>query len=311
MSIVTDKSTSAAVSGVPASVGDLAEGQKAGRATQQSLLQWPRVAWLYGALIALLYAPVVWETSRLWFTNDAYGHGVLILPIAAGLVWLRRKEISQARLSPLAWGLVPLIGGLGLLAGCYLLRIGYWAIWSLVPVLFGCVLIAHGKELAKIVSFAVCLLIFAGPMPDLLTHGPQDWTQSASTTGAAAIMSTLGFPLVQHGNAIELPQGTLDVADVCSGFRKLIALTAFGLVYGYCYPIALWKRAVLALAAAPIAVVANITRICCLIAVTHYGGVPALHAVHAFAEFAVLALSFVLFVVLGRKLGCREPRFSI
>lgn len=286
-------------------------GQSAERRAGGSYFEWPRCAWVYGALLAILYAPVIWETSRLWFDNDAYGHGALILPLSAALVWLRRSEIARARPAPSAWGLLWLAAGLLSLSGCYLLRVGYWAIWSLVPVLFGAILIAHGKDLARIVAFPVCLLAFAGPMPEIITRGPQQWAQAVSTTGAATVMSTLGFPLAQHGNVIDLPQGTLEVADVCSGFRKLVSLAAFGLVYGYLYPIGLSRRMLLVIAAAPIAILANVVRIGGLIAAAAYGGVPVLRLLHAPAEIFVLALAFGLFVVVGRKLGCKAPRFSI
>lgn len=309
--MITDNGTEVLASLAPAADERSQSQPLTRRVSGSALLEWPRAAWLYGVLVVALYAPVVWETSRLWFTNDTYGHGALILPVSAGLVWLRRREIAQAAPSPSAWGMLWLVPGLAMLVGCYLLRVGYWAIWSAVPVLLGIVLLVHGRELWKIVAASVCLLVFAGPMPDLLTHAPQDWVQSASTTGAAQIMSTLGFPLVQHGNAIDLPQASLDVADVCSGFRKLIAFTAFGLVYGYLYPIGFLKRAILALAAGPIAVIANVLRICALIAFTQFGGVHALRLAHMPAEIAVVAISFGLFVALGRAMGCRQPRFSI
>jgi exosortase len=122
-------------------------------------------------------------------------------------------------------------------------------------------------------------------------------------------MSALGFTVLQNGNLIEIPGMTLEVAEVCSGFRKLIALGAFSLLYGYLFDIAPWKRAVLFLAAFPIALMANVIRISALIAVSSMWGEKALHIAHDWAEVFVLVIAFALYLLLGKGIGCKNLRF--
>jgi exosortase len=264
----------------------------------------------FGVLLAALYAPVIWEGAHLWFSDENYAHGVFIIPVSLGLVWLQRDAIRRVALRPDLWGLAPL--ALGLIAECigYLLGSKGLAMLSLVPTLAGVVLLLHGRELWKIVAFPVCFLVFTARLPGGLTDPISQWIQAVSTTGAVSLMNLLGYPLIQQGNLIELPGITLEVAAVCSGFKKLVALVAFSLLYGYLFRISRGKRLLLVAVAIPIAVLANIIRIGGLIAVTSAGGLTALHTAHDGAELVVLVVAYFLFVSFGKLIGCETSRFS-
>ena len=103
------------------------------------------------------------------------------------------------------------------------------------------------------------------PLAGTLTRPLSGWVQRLSTDGASIAMSVLGYPLVQLGNYIELANGTtLEVADVCSGFNKLLAMAAFAFTFGYFYNLTIRQRLLLLAATAPIAIAANILRLWCL-----------------------------------------------
>lgn len=274
-----------------------------------SLLEWPRAAWLFWISVALLYAPVIAETVPLWFIDDNYSHGVFIFPVSAFVLYLQRKQIRETPLQPTAWGLLPLALGLLIQSGSYLLRIKYVGMWSIVLVLAGGVLLLYGREMWKITRFAACFLVFAAPLPYRIIDPPSKWIRSASTTGAAVTMESLGYPLLQKGNKIEVPGYNLEVADVCSGFKKTVALLAFSLLYGYMFAVGPLTRTLLFLAAIPIGILANILRVSGLIAITVAGGLPALHIAHDWGEIAALGIAFLMFVMVGKMLGCRTLRF--
>src|SRR5262249_44232359 len=94
-----------------------------------------------------------------------------------------------------------------------------------------------------------------------------------------------------------------------SGYKKTISLLAFSFLYGYMFAISPGKRLFLAAVSVPIALFANIVRISALAIVTSSGGYNALHAVHDWAEKSVLVLAFVMFVGVGKLIGCKTLRF--
>jgi len=290
---------------VPASGGRLTAWQAAA-----GLLVWPRVAWLFWLGVALLYAPVIAETVPLWFTDDNYSHGAFIFPVSVFVLYMQRKQIRETALKPTAWGLLPLALGLLIQSGTYLLRIRYVGMWSIVLTLAGGILLLYGKEMWRITRFAVVFLVFAAPLPYRIIDPPSKWIRSASTTGAAVTMQSLGYTLLQKGNKIEVPGYALEVADVCSGFKKTVALLAFSLLYGYMFAVGAGTRVLLFLAAVPIGILANIFRVSGLIAITVAGGLPALHVAHDWGEIVALGFAFVLFVLVGKALGCRTLRFA-
>jgi exosortase len=178
-------------------------------------------------------------------------------------------------------------------------------------VLAGAILALHGVELWNVARFAVCYLFWAGPLPSFFYAPISQWVQNLSTRGAAEVMMSLGYTLLRQGNQIQIPGYALEVADACSGFKKLIALVAFALLYGYLFPINMARRVILVCCAVPIALLANVLRVSALIAVFSAGGLTALHHAHDIAEMCALIFSFVLFVTIGRMLGCTTARFSV
>jgi exosortase len=272
---------------------------------------WPRPVLLTVFALLALFAPVLWEAGEMWWKYEDYAHGFFIVPLSLALVWLQRGEIQKARPAPSVWGVVPLALGLALETLGYLLRVKFVATIALIPVLYGVVLLLHGKDLWRIVRFSVFFLFFAAPIPGALLAAPSNWVQSASSTGASILMKAIGYPIIQTGNLIEIPGMTLEVADVCSGFKKLTAFLAFSLLYGYFFSIGWGKRLALFVAAVPIALAANIIRVSGLIMVAHAGGQRALNTAHDWAEIFVLIVAFFIFVFFGKLIGCKTPRFSL
>jgi exosortase len=273
-------------------------------------LEWPRSAILFGVVLLALYAQGLAETATLWFRKDEYSHGPFILPLCAFVLYLNRDAIRDAIPRPSALGIPLVAGGLLLQFFGYIMRLGFLEMWSVIPVLIGAVLLLHGSDMLRITRFPILFAFFAFPLPIPVLTRISLWIQHASTTGARYVMEGLGYSVLQHGNLIEIPGYTLEVADVCSGFKKLTALVAFSILYGYLFPISPWKKVALFLAAVPIAVIANVLRVSGLIAVTSAGGLSALHLAHNWGEIVALVIAFFLFVFVGKVLGCRNIRFS-
>ena len=269
----------------------------------RSPLAWPALMGLFLAGVALVYAPIVLDAAKQWIANDNYAHGFFIFPVSIGLLWMRRDRIIAAERRPAAWGLLLVVIGLLGAMGSYLLQIKYIGMWSLIPTLAGGIFALHGRNLWKETQFSVWFLLFAAPIPNSFLGPLTGQIQGISCTGAAMIMSTLGYPVIQHANVLEVPGASLEVATACSGFHKLISLLAFAAIYGHLFLNTLGKRSLLLLLSVPIALLVNVLRICGLVAAAIYGGLPTLHLLHDPAEIVSICLSFVLFVLAGRALG--------
>lgn len=266
-------------------------------------LAWPGTMYLFLGGVALVYAPIVYGAALQWISNDNYAHGFFIFPVSIFLLWNRRKALSTAERRPEAWGLLLLFIGLAGAIGGYLLQIKYVGMWSLIPTLAGGIVALHGRQLWKVTQFSVWFLLFAAPIPNSFLGPLTGQIQWFSTIGAAEVMTTLGFPVIQHGNVLQVPGASLEVATACSGFHKLISLLAFAAIYGHLFLNTLPKRTLLLFLSVPIALLVNVLRICGLVAATIYGGLPGLHATHDPAEIVSIILAFVLFVLAGKALG--------
>ena len=82
----------------------------------------------------------------------------------------------------------------------------------------------------------------------------------ASRLGEVAI-SASGVPVLREGNVLLLPGRTLEVAEACSGIRSLLSLLMLAIILGYFTERRMGPRVAIAIAAIPIAVIANAIRV--------------------------------------------------
>lgn len=64
------------------------------------------------AFLLAFYIPVFIWLVRAWLANPYYGHGFLILPVSALILWWKRKELVRGE--SVSLGILPLILGLAL-----------------------------------------------------------------------------------------------------------------------------------------------------------------------------------------------------
>lgn len=267
----------------------------------------PPAYWAVWVGIIVAFAPVIVEYAHEWATDERYSHGWLILPISAGLVWVRRDRLNGVPWKGTALGALLVIVGVAAHMASWFLRFPHVGMWAFVTVLAGTTLALYGRDVWRTVRFPVFFLLFAGTWPNRLIEPVNLKIQSLSAVGAAHVMSFLGYTVLREGNRIEIPGYVVEVADTCSGYKKTVALLAFAFLYGFVMHASAVKRVILCLLAIPVAVLANVLRVAGLIAVTSAWGSAGLHRAHDTAEMVALGLAFVVFVWLGKVLGCRLP----
>ncbi|NUQ69370.1 MAG: exosortase/archaeosortase family protein [Chthonomonadales bacterium] len=263
-----------------------------------------KLAWL---AVAIVYAPVIIEYAHEWMIDERYSHGWLIIPISAGLLYMRRDRFIAAMGAGSSLALALVLLGLIAHLGAWYLQFPHVGMWSLVLVLYGMILALYGRAAWRVARFSTLFLLFAGTWPNRLIEPINLKVQSISAAGAADFMAFLGFAVMREGNRIEVPGHVVEVADICSGYKKTVALLAFAFLYGHVMTTTPFRRVVLCLSAIPIAVLANVGRVAALVLITGASGSEGLARAHDPAEMVALGVAFVLFIAFGKALGCRLP----
>ena len=222
-------------------------------------LPWAAIAW-FGGLLAALYAPVLARMVYEWATVEEMGHGFFVFPVSGYLIWRRRAEVAAlARpdlrgLVAVFWGFVQLVLGTAG-ADFFVARTAF--LISLV----GVVWTMAGTAVLRRIAFPLFLLAFSVRIPLFIYSQVTLPLQLLASQIAEAVLNFLGVPVLREGNILELASQRLSVVEACSGIRSLLSLTFLALVYGYFFDHRLWMRIVLAVLAAPIAILTNAGRV--------------------------------------------------
>jgi exosortase len=210
------------------------------------------------AFAVLFWLPLT-TLIRDWLANPEAGHGLLLGPLSVWLAW-RRGWLAPAR-GQAASGLL-LVGGAvalrylsGLAAELFTMRA------ALLGAGCGLVVFYGGWRQLRHWWLPTSLLALSIPLPAVVLASLALPLQLKASQLGAALLQLRDVPVRLSGNVIHLPGQSLFVTEACSGLRSLSALLALGLLIG-----ALWLRtapgrAVIVLAAIPVAVLVNGVRI--------------------------------------------------
>ena len=245
------------------------------------------------AAIGVTYAGTFVSLFRQWSSDDNYSHGFFVLPLALYFVWERRAVLATATRQPGAGGLALIIGSLLVrLAGVlgsdlFLTRV------SLIGVIAGTIWFVWGQRHVRILAFPILFLLLMIPLPAVVFNQLALPLQLfASRVGEAAIAAA-GIPVLREGNVLHLPAATLEVAEACSGIRSLVSLVMLAIVLGYFTGQGTRGRAALAVAAIPIAIIANAARVAgTAIAADWIGPDAAQGFFHTFSGWLMFVVAF-------------------
>ena len=262
-------------------------------------------AWVRAGVLAALVAlawhrtlAMLWET---WSTNDNYSHGPLIPATSLVLVWLRLDRLRALAVRPDARGLALVALGcamqvLGVRADVFALQC-----WALIPLLFGLSLAFLGVAVTHMLAFPILYLGFMLTFPPVVMNTLSFALKEVSVSASVAVAQVLGVALERDGMSIHLASGELRVENPCSGLRSLLALLATGTLFAYFQKGGGWRRAMVLLAATPIALLGNVARLVLVILAAERRGV-----VWASGTFHDLTGYVVYAVALAALLGLRK-----
>ncbi len=272
-------------------------------------LPWAPIAVIVALLVAL-YWDVVREMAMVWWTDDAYSHGMLIPPLALYIAWLSRDQILAAPIAPSRWGygltaaggLIFLLGRLG--SEFFLTRI------SLVIILAGMALTYWGARRLRELAFPLILLATMVPLPQVLYNRLAAPLQLFSSSVASSALEALSIPVYRDGNVMHLPEISLGVAEACSGLRSVSSLSVLALVVGFLVCRTVGFRLFLFLLAFPVAIVINVIRIILTAILAKHDPALAEGVFHSFSGWVIFLVGFAILYGLAMALERLEKRVA-
>ncbi len=205
--------------------------------------------------------PVAAELLSDWLRDPNYHHGFLMPLVSIYFLWRDRAQLRAAPPNPSHWGLLGILGSLGLFvfgvagAEVFTQRI------SLLGLLASITLFVYGWRRLRIVAFPIAFLFLAIPLPYVIYYGLTAPMQALAAKIAVVGLKGVGVQAVVQGNVIHLAQTSLEVAEACSGIRSLYAFLAAGALMAYTTAVPWWARSALFLSAIPISVAGNAVRV--------------------------------------------------
>lgn len=262
---------------------------------------WQR--WLPAILLVALLIAIYWNVAiKLvydWYTQPDFSHGFLVPLFSAYLVWTKREALRNTPVHP-TWAGVPLILGaiVTLFLGVYGAEL-FLARLSLLMLLGGLIWTLAGRQMLKELRFPLLVLLLGIPWPKVIYNQITFPLQIFASKLASAALPLFGVPVMRDGNIIQLPSMPLEVAEACSGIRSLMSLFTAAVFYGYFLEPSVKRRVILALAAIPIAVLANGARIVGTgLAVQYWDPDKALGFFHEFSGWLIFVFSLILLYLL-------------
>jgi len=143
-------------------------------------------------------------------------------------------------------------------------------ILSFVLLLVGGFVLILGFAKAKASSFALAILLFLIPIPDLILNRIIYWLQMGSAAIAQVLFDLSGAPVLREGFIFRLPRMSIEVAAECSGIRSSLALLILALLVAHFSFRPTWKRAVFVIAGLCMMLIKNGIRIATLTLLANY-----------------------------------------
>jgi exosortase len=208
-----------------------------------------------------LYYPFIWTMIQDWDQNANYSHGYLIPFISVYMVYSLRKELQHLEISANNWGLPIILLGLAQLLVAKIGSEYFLQRTSIIIVIFGLSLFLLGKPITKKVSIPILYLIFMIPIPAIIWNRIAFPLQLFASAITEHVIHFIGIPVFREGNILHIAETSLEVVDACSGIRSLVTLLALSAAFAFLSGLPKYRRLILFVSAAPIAIFVNIVRL--------------------------------------------------
>jgi exosortase C (VPDSG-CTERM-specific) len=232
-----------------------------------------RLLWLSlttGALLLGFSKPLI-ALARFAVGSELYSYIVLVPFISLYLVWWKRRTMPPIAGPMPGFAILCLAAGLTALGGWWLAALSGAKLapedslaltaLSFVLLFLGACGLFLGRPIVRALAFPLGFLVFIAPLPVFLTHRIEGFLQLGSAGVAYGLFKLSGTAVFYHDLIFQLPGFSMEVAPECSGIHSSVALLITSLLAGYLFLRTPWKRAVLASAVVPLALLRNGLRV--------------------------------------------------
>lgn len=258
-----------------------------------------------------LVVPLGWDWAQGRWSRETQGHELLVLGIAAWLVWRQRVAIAALEAHPARWtGAALLIAALLLHLVGRAFSVFRIELLSMLMVPPAVLLYVRGFAALRLTWFAFFFTLFTVPLPFSLVLAVTGPMKDAVSYAAAQLLSAVGYPIGLSGVVITIGQYQLLVNEACAGLQTMFTLEAMGLLYASLmnHSSAL-RNTLLALLVVPIAFCANVVRVMVLALVTyHLGDAAGQGFLHGFAGMVLFLVALVMVMAVDGLLGRLLPK---
>lgn len=247
------------------------------------------------ALVLLLYSAILKHLVWQWWTDPDYGHGFFVPLFSVYVVWRLRERWKATEIEPSNFGLLVMLGAIGLLLFGSLGAELFTSRFSLLVLLAGIVLFLAGWKFLRLLAFPLGFLVFMIPLPAIIYNQITFPLQLIASRFAAFWLELVQVPVLRDGNVLVLSNYSLEVVEACSGIRSLMSLIALTVIYGYFAESRRWVRYTLVVLMIPAAIFANAIRIMGAGVMAHRFGPSAAEGfLHEFSGWVIFLAAVVL-----------------
>lgn len=272
--------------------------------------------------LALLLVPVVWLFAAIlarlvsdWWNDPDFSHGFFVPLFSAFVIWQSRKRLAALPIEPSWFGLAVIAGAVATVIVGVLGAELFLSRAAFVFLLAGMVIYFLGWRWFRELLFPLAFLLLMIPIPAILFNQVAFPLQLLASKIASALLGLFGVPVLREGNMIHLPHMALEVVEACSGIRSLVSLVTLAIIYGYFMDRGFVRRALLALGAIPIAVLANALRVMGTGLLGHFWEPEKAEGFfHTFSGLVIFSISLALLFSLHgliRFFGSRRERSGV
>ena len=272
---------------------------------------WQAFGWLAcGVVLVYIYHEVLRDLWVIWWNNQDYSHGLLVVPFAAFLVWRHRNDLMRLKQAPSLIGAAVLLAALGLRVFGVRRFYGSAERYSLIVAVWGVVLLLGGSSIAfkrtpgkllgwrpHLMAAPMLFLLLMIPPPARVVNAITLPLQRLAALTSAWILSVIGWDAISEGNIIRMPGQSLGVAAACNGLRMVYAIVFLACAMPYLARRLRpwWERATVACSSVIIGIAANAARIVAtgVVSQVFVGSVSA-SRVHDIAGWLMMPLALML-----------------
>jgi exosortase len=248
------------------------------------------------------------------FQADEEVHAYFIPLVVLVLLWHKRDQLMQ--ITKNAWwpALTLFVGGILLHVLGFMVQQARVSLLGFFLGIYGLTGLFWGRSWLKLSLFPFILFGFCMPLGSGFEVVTFPLRLLATKITGVVCQTLLGINVVRNGTQLFDAGGSYqyEVAAACSGIRSLTAIVAFGVIYGYITFDTTWRRLVVAAAALPLAVVANVFRLTLIVLAAEAFGQKAGDYVHGSGLFSLApylpAIGGTLLLGYWLREGSRAPK---